>query len=293
MTTIEILVAARWVHFAALFALFGCPLAFLLTCGAHAARVFHAADRLLHVVAITAAISGFVWIAALIANIVGGFGEAATPGALKAFFFATRFGPIVIIRLVLLAAAVLAIVLPRRIRFMAWLLIAAGLLIDQAWLGHAANGGANLSGAMMIAAYGAHVLAGAAWVGGLPVLLFSLRARAAPADTITVLSRYSTLATAAVVFILLSGLANTWFRLAGHIGRLAATDYGAILITKLLLVALMLALASYNRFIALPRLGAHSRAMPARLAASISAELALGIIVIGAAALLGVTPPPN
>jgi copper resistance protein D len=295
MTILQILVAARWVHFSALFVLFGCPLSFLLTYGINDAdRVSRATDRLLRVAAVVAAISGFAWIAALIANMAGGFAEAATSDTLSAFFFETQFGPIVIVRLILLAAAVLAIVLPRYIRFKAWLLIAAALLIDQAWLGHAAHGGASLSGAMMIAAYAVHVLAGAAWVGGLPVLLFVLLTRGAAGDNVTILSRYSILATAAVVLILLSGAANALFRVQGHIARLTATDYGEILLVKLLLVAVMLVLASYNRFIALPRLGpAKRQKIASSLAGSIGAELALGVIVIGAAALLGITPPPN
>lgn len=294
MTILQILVAARWVHFAALFVLFGCPLSVLLTCGAKdAARIFPATDRLLRAAAVVAAISGLAWIATLIANMTGGFAEAASPDTLDAFFFATQFGPVVIIRLILLAAALLAMILPRQLRFKAWLLIGALLLLDQAWLGHAANGGANPAGAMMIAAYAVHVLAGAAWVGGFPVLLFALLARE-PCDNAAVLSRYSLLATAAVVLILLSGIANALFRVQGHIARFAATEYGEILLVKLLLVALMLALACYNRFIALPRLGAAKRQpIASGLAGSIGAELALGILVIGAAALLGITPPPN
>ena len=57
----------------------------------------------------------------------------------------------------------------------------------------------------------------------------------------------------------------------------------------------MLALAWYNRFVALPRLrlGPASGSQSARLHASVALELALGIFVLGAAAVLGVTPPPQ
>ncbi|MDR3407324.1 MAG: hypothetical protein P4L68_02355, partial [Methylovirgula sp.] len=120
MTILHILVAARWIHFAALFALFGCPLSFLLMRGAGAAeaeQIFRATNRLLRIAAVTAAVSGLVWIAALIANVAGGFAAAATLDTLDAFFFETQFGPVVIARLILLAAGVLAIALPRGIRF--------------------------------------------------------------------------------------------------------------------------------------------------------------------------------
>jgi len=151
-------------------------------------------------------------------------------------------------------------------------------------------------GASMIGAYAIHVLAGAAWVGGLPVLLFALFARRGTfrSDNAAILSRYSTLATGAVTLILLSGIANALYRVNGHLGRLYATGYGDILAIKLLLVALMLGLAFYNRFIALPRLSAATpEPVPGSLGASIGVELMLGLLVIGAAALLGVTPPPD
>ena len=160
MTLTIILVAARWGHFAAVFALFGCPLSLLLTRGAAPATtelIFNAANRLLQIAAVTAALSGLAWIAALIVNIAGSFADAATPDTLNAFFFETPFGPIVIARLILLAAGVLALALPRRPRFGVWLGVGAGLIVDQAWLGHAANGGASLFGAVAILLYAIHV----------------------------------------------------------------------------------------------------------------------------------------
>ena len=293
MSILQILVAARWIHFTAIFALFGCPVACLLLRGsAETARVLGAAGYLLRVAAVVAALSGLAWIAALITNMAGGFADAATPDTLNAFFFETQFGSVVIVRLILLALAVLVIALPRGIRLGAWFVVGAGLLIDQAWLGHAANGGASLYGALMIAVYSIHVLAGAAWVGGLPVLLFALFARRCAADNVAILSRYSILAASAVTLILLSGLANALFRVHGHIAQLVATGYGEILLVKLILVALMLGLAGYNRFIALPGLGA-TKEMPSRLVLSIGVELTLGLLVIGVAALLGITPPPD
>ncbi len=78
--------------------------------------------------------------------------------------------------------------------------------------------------------------------------------------------------------------------------RLFGTDYGAVLLAKLFAVALMLALAYFNRFIAMPRLRlAATKRMRGTggLRASIAAELALGVLVLGIAAILGITPPPQ
>ncbi len=299
MTILQILVAARWVHFTALFALFGCPSSFLLTRGqqpAETARLFGATNRLLRVAAVTAALSGIIWIAAMIANMAGSFTDAATRDTLDAFFFETQFGPVAIARLFLLVIVLLAIALPQRIRFGVWLIASAGLIVDQAWLGHAANGGDSPFGAIMIVVYAIHVLGGAAWVGGLPILLFTLAQRdpgKGPREIVLILSRYSALATGAVTLILATGVANAMFRVQGHFARLVGSGYGEILLVKLLLVATMLALAYYNRFIALPRLQTAPQAPDfTGLSRSIGVELALGVLVIGVAALLGVTPPP-
>jgi copper resistance protein D len=299
MTLTIILVAARWGHFAAVFALFGCPLSLLLTRGAAPATtelIFNAANRLLQIAAVTAALSGLAWIAALIVNIAGSFADAATPDTLNAFFFETPFGPIVIARLILLAAGVLALALPRRPRFGVWLGVGAGLIVDQAWLGHAANGGASLFGAVAILLYAIHVLSGAAWVGGLPILLLALAQREPakrPHEIAMILSRYSALATGAVTLIIASGCANALLRVRGHFARLLGTSYSEILLVKLVLVAFMLGLASYHRFVAMPRLAkAEARLDFVGLSLSIGMELTLGLLVIGAAALLGITPPP-
>lgn len=298
MAVLPILVTARWIHFAALFFLFGAPLCCALARGidrAGAAQIDRKTDRLLRVSAILAVGSGLVWIASIIANMAGSFADAATVDTLDAFFLQTPFGPVVIIRLVLLAAAMLALTLPLQVRLNAWMVIAAGLLIDQAWLGHAANGGATLFGALMIGVYALHVLAGAAWIGGLPVLLIALAMRSdAPAGKAKILLAFSAMAAAAVTLIVLSGLANALFRVHGHVTRLIGTAYGDILLIKIGLMLIMLVFAAYNRFIALPRTEKITcEGVAPKLSVSIAIELALGVAVIGAAALLGVTPPPD
>ncbi len=243
-----------------------------------------------------AALSGVSWIAALIANMAGSFTDAATRDTLDAFFFETQFGPVVIARLILLAAACS----PSRCRGVSALAPGSPSARASSSIkpGSATppNGGDSPFGAAMIVIYAAHVLAGAAWVGGLPVLCFLLARRDSargPCDIVMILSRYSVLATGAVTLIIASGIANALFRVQGHFARLVATDYGEILLVKVLLVGIMLALAIYNRFIALPRLETAPQTPDfAGLFRSIGVELALGVLVIGAAALLGVTPPP-
>ena len=58
----------------------------------------------------------------------------------------------------------------------------------------------------------------------------------------------------------------------------------------------MLALAYFNRFIAMPRLHAASLKgimQIIKFRYSVTFEVLLGILVLGAAAVLGITPPPQ
>ena len=307
----HVIVVARWIHFTAVFILFGSAFFWfymedrrrLTACGG-LPRTLRATNLLLSVAAPVAAISGVLWLAGLFANMANGFGSLFDPDALRAFIWQTQFGPVAVLRLALLAAAVLIVVLPWRNRaFQSALLhVGALLLINQAWLGHAAEGGAGLYGALMILVYSVHVLAAGAWVGGLPPLLFALveqrhfSALEARDGTLDILSRYSIMAMIAVSLIVVTGLANAGFRVGVSFDKLFDADYGYVLATKAGVVFLMLVLAFFNRFIVLPRL----RALPetgvaqiVRLRASVACELALGLVVLAVAAVLGVTPPPQ
>jgi putative copper resistance protein D len=304
----QMIVFARWIHFAALLVLFGSPL-FWLYAGrgrgfsdGDAAR--RATTQLLRAAAPVAAISGLFWLAGIVANMTNGFASLVDPEMLRLFFTQTQFGPVAVLRLALLASAVLVALLPwGHGGFLAAMgLIGALLLLDQAWLGHAAEGGAGFYGALLIAVYGVHVLAAGAWVGGLPPLLFALFEQSrlspgeAPEGTLEILSRYSATAMVAVTLIVLSGAANAGFRVGFSIARLFDSDYGIVLAAKAGAVASMLALAFFNRFVAMPRLRASApggQAPVARLRASVAFELALGLVVLGFAAALGVTPPPQ
>lgn len=314
MTTFQVLVSARWVYFASIYALFGSTLFWFYMGGASAAsgrlpRTWRSTGILVCVAAPLAAVSGIAWLIGILAGMVGGFDDALDPENLRLFFFETQFGPVAAVRLVLFTLAAAIALAPFALpswRGRAWLaslvFVSALLLVTQAWLGHAAEGGANLYGALMIGTYGVHMLAAAAWVGGLPPLLVALieqrhvTAGAAREWTLDILSRYSLMAMVAVTLIVATGIGNAAFRVAGSFDKLFWTSYGNVLSAKVIAVVVMLALAYFNRFIAMPRL----RAAPlkderqiARLRASVGFELVLGGFVLGIAAVLGITPPPQ
>ncbi len=311
LSVFHVLVLARWIHFAAVFVLFGSAFfwfymddrrRFAESGGLPGA--LHATTVLLRVAAPVAAISGTIWLAGLLANMTNGFASVLDPEMLRTFFWQTQFGPVAILRLTLLALAVVVALLPwqNRAFYSVILHIGALLLINQAWLGHAAEGGAGAYGALMLVVYSVHVLAAGAWVGGLPPLLFALveQRHFNPSEardwTLDILSRYSVMAMVAVTLIVASGITNAGFRVGFSFDRLLDTDYGFVLATKAGVVFTMLTLAFFNRFVAMPRLrGAPLAGMAqiAHLRASVAFELVLGLAVLGVAAVLGVTPPPQ
>lgn len=304
------LVIARWIHFACVFVLFGSSFFWLyegqerLSAGPGGLpRSLRATNILLRVAAPLAAISGVAWLALVLVNMTHNIDSAIDPEDLQLFFFETPFGPVSMIRLALLVMAVVIAYLPwhTRGRFAALVLVSALLLISQAWFGHSVDGkGVYL--AAMISVYGIHVIAAAAWAGGLPVLLFALieQGRFGPSDTaractLDICSRFSLMAMTAVAFVVLSGTANTAFRVEGSFLKLFDSDYGDVLFKKIVIVAAMLALAYLNRFVLVPRL----RAAPvknitqiAKLRYVLAVDVVLGALVLGASAILGITMPP-
>jgi putative copper resistance protein D len=105
-----------------------------------------------------------------------------------------------------------------------------------------------------------------------------------------VLWRFSNLGMAAVLLILASGIANTGFRLRS-MRDLASTNYGWTILAKVGLFALMLALASWNRWWLMPRVAQDNTVAVAQLRQTALIELGLGILVLGLAALLGTLAP--
>ncbi len=305
------LAALRWIHFISMFVLFGSSF-FWFYMGAERfsagpgglPRALRATTILLRVAAPLALITGVGWLACILINSTDDIYSVVNPEDLHLYFFETPFGLVSIIRIALLVAAVVVAFLPwtNRAWFSALLHIGALLLISQAYLGHAAEGGAGLYGAIMIIVYSIHVLAAGAWVGGLPPLLFALveQRHFSPNEarewSVDILLRYSLMGMVAVTLIVASGIANAGFRVAGSFDKLFDTNYGNALFTKIGIVILLLALAYFNRFIALPRLRAASlkgMAQITRLRYSVAFEIVLGIAVLGVAAVLGITPPPQ
>lgn len=159
-----------------------------------------------------------------------------------------------------------------------------------AFTGHAA--GATDLRSLAILSDTIHVVAASGWMGGLGVVLFlELRWRRR-SDGGSLLSRlvpaFSPLAVACVVALSLTGVFAGWLHMEAF-SDLWTTRYGRVLLTKLGLVALVLALGALNWRRLTPRLSEPGGPEAMRKAATI--ELMIGHAVLFVTAVLVRTSP--
>jgi putative copper resistance protein D len=248
-----------------------------------------------------AVISGAAWLVLVAANIVDRpLSEVVQDGTAWTVFTETRFGFDWQVRLV---CAVLlggcALIWQRGYSILSGppvAMLAAVFVGALAWAGH---GGATpgYAGIVHVSADVMHLIAAAAWLGGLVPLILSLsslrhpdvQGRAMIASAIC--RRFSNLGIFAVVALLVSGPINAWF-LVGDSQGLTGTSYGRLLSLKLLLFLVMVCLAAANRQYLMPRLASGEPGDAAlRIARNAALEFFLGLAVVVVVAALGVTVP--
>ena len=180
--------------------------------------------------------------------------------------------------------------------------LGAVALASFAWSGHGADG-EGAAGLFKLAADVLHLLAAGVWLGALAALLLLVlgvrRAEAAAVRTLHgALEGFSGVGSLVVAALVLTGLINSWFLVGpAHILAAATTTWGAVLLAKLCVFALMLSLAALNRFVLTPRL---QRALAsfdpasalAALRRSLLVESAAGLSVLILVSWLGTLAPP-
>lgn len=175
---------------------------------------------------------------------------------------------------------------------------AVAAAFSPALMGHAAA----VEGvpALAVALDGVHVLAAAAWMGGLATLVFAgvpavLGARGGSADAgalgalAALVARFSPVALVSAAIAAATGVASALFHLTAP-SQLWTTSYGLALLAKLALVALVAAAGFFNWRRVQPALGTEEGARTLRR--STSAELAFGALVVLATAVLVAQPTP-
>jgi putative copper resistance protein D len=245
-----------------------------------------------------AVLSGAIWLLVEATSMSGlPFREAATTDVLSTVTNETQFGQVTLIRLGLAIALASCLALGRTIAD--WLALAAalGLTASLAWTGHAGST-LGAAGQLHLAADGLHLIAAAAWVGGLVSLILFLAAACrnqavSPARDVT--EKFSTLGMISVATLLLTGTVNTVI-LVGSIRGLAVTDYGRVLLLKLGLFGVMLGLAAFNRVHLTPRLhlqssGERQTELLRRIRRNSIIEIVLGLAIIAIVGMLGTMHP--
>ena len=190
----------------------------------------------------------------------------------------TRFGNVTAAAIVLAGVAAatvpLALIHPRVLPLVG--IASAALLLAPTLAGHALDAGRPR--ALTVTLDLAHVVTAAFWVGGLLQLALLLPSGAAAAAAAR---RFSALALPAVAVLALSGGGRALTEL-DDVSQLWTTGYGRTLLVKTALFATLLVLG----FVGRRRL---SSAM--RLLRSVSAELALVLVLVGAVAVLTALRP--
>lgn len=286
------LALCRFAHFASAMTLFGAT-AFVVTLApSDLSRALAPAARAIAAATIPiAALSALAWLALKSASMSGDWRALFDLGSFGAILTGTDFGAVWLWRLVLAAALVVALALGRGGPTLALLVGAALLLASLGLVDHAAMQ-AGAVGVLHRANDMTHLLATAAWLGGLPMFALSLKVYRDPnlsVDAATAMRRFSFWGQFDVAIVVLSGVANV--ALTGDLGALSpATPYRLLLAAKLVLVATMIALALFNRYVLAPRVANEGAAQRA-LTRSCVAEVALGAAVVALVSLFGLLDP--
>jgi putative copper resistance protein D len=249
-----------------------------------------------------ALLSGAIWFLLQAVSMSGlPLPEAMTSRVLLTVLNQTQFGTVAEIRfgLAIVLAACLAC---HRFPLADWLALAAALCLTAAiaWTGHAASTLGELAN-LHLAADALHLVAAAAWIGGLvPLVVLFCAARrhqavvwAARARDAT--QKFSTLGIVSVATLAATGFVNAWI-LVGSFHALLVTEYGRLLMLKLVVFAAMLMFAAVNRFALTPRLAASTGNEPRlealrRLTRNSTIEIALGFVIFAMVGMLGTLHP--
>jgi copper resistance protein D len=180
-------------------------------------------------------------------------------------------------------------------------LAAVLFLVSLAWAGHAVASEGPLR-ALHLTADALHLLGAGLWLGALLPLCFvlhSARAAATPAwlsAASSVTGNFSSLGVVAVLTIVVSGVVNTSLQV-DTFAALVQTQYGQLVSAKIALLALIVALAGYNRLRLVPKIQAGvvdaGRDSLAGLYRNALIELVLGGAIIVIVGLLGNMAPSS
>ena len=296
-------IVLRWIQYSGAVVLLGVPLFLLYSFRANDGPSLVWARAMLIAAATVVALGSLAALVAQTAVMAGSLSEALKPASLSFTITGMALGMAIIARAVAAGLALVAIIVLKPGRSLWTLLAAVGVIgcASFAWTGHGAateGPGAllHLTDAMI------HAVSAALWLGALAALTMLLLRRTAPDDPAIhrALRGFAGLGTLAVLLLVVSGLGNSWFMIGpARVAELGTSLYGQLLIAKLVLFALMLAIAASNRFRLTPALGVvlggdgDPRQALRRLRLNIIAETVVGAVLLAVVAVMGTLAPPS
>ncbi len=136
-----------------------------------------------------------------------------------------------------------------------------------------------------------HLLAMAAWLGGLPGLALLLRAGwGRPGWAAALIPRFTWVALPAVALLALTGFISSLLNVR-TVEALLSTTHGRSLVAKLALFAGLLALGAANLFLLSPRLRRREDSAARGLGRTVRVEIILGLAVLAAVGLMTAVAP--
>ncbi len=247
--------------------------------------------RLALIAGIIALITAIAWLSLESASMADDWSAAVDLQVIGAVLADTAFGHMWSAHLVLAAALVVVIAFGPRDRWAATSLVSAALLASLGLVGHAAMQ-TGAEGVLHRANHAVHLLAAGAWIGGLVPFAMCLRAYERDdlrEDTVSAMTGFSFWGQLIVAAIVLTGVVNIALT-SGHPPIPPATPYRVLLVAKIIVVAIMIVLALFNRFVLAPRLKRSPGALAALRLTSV-AELALGSLVVALVSVFGQLDP--
>ncbi|WP_232036592.1 copper homeostasis membrane protein CopD [Pragia fontium] len=204
----------------------------------------------------------------------------------------TAFGQAWRWQIIFSAAAILCLRLKPQYRFNLSLLFSTLLLINLGFVGHVTLH-SGLLGWLHRINHAIHLLSGGYWLGTLIPLLVCLRYLASTelhADAVKSMVRFSHLGHVAVLLVVVSGIINS-----GLILQRWPLDwssyYQLLLCVKIAIVAIMIAIALFNRYQLVPRMKSSTPRILSWFTLLTTIEIALGFVVLSLVSLFATLSP--
>jgi copper resistance protein D len=286
------LALCRFAHFLAVMLTFGAS-AYLWLYAPERLRVAltPAVRRLALVGSIVALVTAIAWLALEAASFADDSSAALDPGAIGAVLTDTAFGHAWAAHLVLAAALVAIVVFGPRARWAATAVAAAALVASLGLVGHAAMQ-TGAEGILHRLNHAVHLVTTGAWVGALVPFVMCLGAYERGdlrREAVKAMARFSFWGHFIVTAIVLTGAANIALT-SGRAPIPPDTRYRALLDAKIIVVAIMILSAVFNRYVLAPRVKPGARAL-AVLRLTSTVEVALGAVAVALVSIFALLDP--